>query len=257
MTYRVVTTCHTTGWAEYGERMVKSVLARWSADLLPLILYAEGFDPEPREGLEVRRLPAWIKDFKATHAATPLANGLTSGGYDYRFDAVKFAHKVAALTDAALRLDDGVLIWLDADTFTHAPVNAEWLDGLGLGQAYVAWLDRHHMHPECGFVMFRCDHPFHRQFMERFAGLYQSGEVLKLRETHDSFVLQHLVQVKQASGKIPPPVSLSGWAVRTSHPFANGPIGNRLDHLKGPRKQEGRSRPRDLVRPRSEAYWNA
>jgi hypothetical protein len=255
MTYRVVTTIHAAGWEAYGRRMAQSVLERWAPEALPLMVYAEDFDPEPMAGLEVRRLPAWLDAFKARWGCDHRANGQTGEGYRYIFDAVKFAHKVAALTDAAAQLDDGVLIWLDADTFTHAPVDAAWLDGLGLGDGYIAWLDRLRSHPECGFVMFRCDHPYHQTFMARFRELYETGEVFGLRETHDSFVLQHLALAKHANGKIPPPVSLSGWAVRTTHPFANGPLGSRLDHMKGPRKQEGRSRPRDLVRPRDEAYW--
>jgi hypothetical protein len=223
MKYRVVTTIHAAGWAAYGEAMVDSVIARWPAEALPVILYAEGFDPEPRPGLEVRpcRSGSTIsRPGSARHAAN---TGHRPGGYDYRFDAVKFAHKVAALTDAALGLTDETLIWLDADTFTHADVDAAWLDGLFPGSGYLAWLDRNHTHPECGFVMFRCGHPYHRRFMERFRDLYINGEVFSLRETHDSYVLQHLVLAKVANAKIEAPVSLSGWARRTAHPFCNGP----------------------------------
>lgn len=257
MKYRVVTTIHAAGWAAYGERMVHSVIARWPAETLPVVLYAEGFVPEPRPGLEVRQLPAWIDDFKARFGETAANNGKRPGGYDYRFDAVKFAHKVAALTDCALCMDQGTLIWLDADTFTHADVTTNWLDGLFPGPAYLAWLDRNYTHPECGFVMFRCGHPYHRTFMDRFRDLYINGEVFSLRETHDSYVLQHLALAKRANGKIEAPVSLSGWARRTAHPFANGPLGSRLDHQKGPRKAMPRTPDRDLVQPRSEAYWNA
>jgi hypothetical protein len=138
MKYRVVTTIHAAGWEAYGRRMVISDLgARRSGRRrhLPLILYAEDFDPDTMPGLEVRRLPAWIDDFKAKSAARRPTTARRPGGYDYIFDAVKFAHKVAALTDAAAQLDDGVLIWLDADTFTHAPVETAWLDSLGLGPA--------------------------------------------------------------------------------------------------------------------------
>lgn len=256
MTYRIVTTIHAAGWVKYGERMVDSVIARWPADCLPVILYAEGFEPNPREGLEVRRLPAWVTAFKAANIGRAGANGRLAGGYDYRFDAVKFVHKVGALTDAASRLHDGVLIWLDADTFTHADVTTDWLDGLFPGSGYLAWLDRNHTHPECGFVMFRCAHPYHQAFMARFRELYETGQVFGLCETHDSFVLQHLAQAKAANGKIEAPHSLSGWARRTSHPFANGPIGERLDHMKGPRKALPRTPDRDLVQRRPEAYWN-
>jgi hypothetical protein len=153
--FHVVTTMHAKAWEEFGRRMVESVIALWPLDALPLTLYAEDFDPEPMPGLQVRRLPAWLDEFKQRWGKTPAYTGHRNGGYDYRFDAVKFAHKVAALTDFGLELSDGVMIWLDADTFTHAVVTTEWLHSLFPEPAYLAWLDRANSHPECGFVMFR------------------------------------------------------------------------------------------------------
>jgi hypothetical protein len=244
------------GWEETGRRMAQSFVDRWPAECQPLIVYAENFEPDV-EGIEVRRLPGWLAEFKALWKDRPSANGYHGGRYTYTHDAVKFAHKVAALTDCGEGLNDGVLIWLDADVYTHSDVTIEWLEKLFPEPAYIAWLDRERSHPECGFVMYRCSHPYHATFMERFRSIYTSGNVLKLAETHDSYVLQHLVTVKVANRKIPPPASLSGAARRTSHPFVNGPIGEVADHLKGPRKQAGRSHQRDLVFARPEAYWRA
>jgi hypothetical protein len=50
--------------------------------------------------------------------------------------------------------------------------------------------------------------------------------------------------------------SLSGDAEATGHPLVNGPLGARLDHLKGKRKGVGKSMKSDLKRNRTEAYWN-
>jgi hypothetical protein len=255
MKFHVVTTTNEKGWAETGRRMAESFLARWPDEAKPLTVYAEDFDIDI-PGIEVRRLPIWLDEFKARHRSNPAFNGRRSGGYDYRWDAVKFAHKVAALTDFAEPLTGGVLIWLDADTFTHADVTTDWLESLFPEPAYIAWLDRLNAHPECGLVMFRCSHPYHANFMQAFRARYTSGEVFRMDETHDSFVLQQVVIAKVINGKIPPPVSLSGdrnW----HHPFVNGPIGACLDHCKGSRKLEGKSRPRDMRTPRKEIYWRA
>lgn len=231
--------------------MAQSFLAHWPASI-PLTVYAEDFDPDI-SGIEVRRLPEWLQTFKEQNAAH---NGQKPHWYDYRFDAVKFAHKVAALTDYALGTTDGALVWMDADVVTHSKPTEEWLKSLFPQFAYLAWLDRANSHPECGFMMFRCSHPYHLNFMEAFRNLYTSGELFKLRETHDSFALYHLVTAKVAKGKIPPPVSLSGEGKRTSHPAINGPLGAVIDHCKGPdRKTHGRSPRRDLIRPRPEPYW--
>lgn len=233
--------------------MVQSFQRYWPRDTR-LTVYAEGFVPEIK-GIHVRELPAWLNEFKGHYGRVPTYCGkLNNGQYDYRFDGVKFAHKVAALTDFALGFTEGVVIWLDADTLTHAPVTKDWLEGLFPEPAYLAWLDRSQTHPECGFMMFRANYPHHIKFMESFRDIYLSGEIFKLREFHDSYVFQQLVLRKISAGKIPPPASLSGdrnW----HHPFVNGPLGSRMDHLKGPRKIEGKSRRWDTRRPRQEAYW--
>jgi hypothetical protein len=247
--FHVVTTTNRAGWEQTGRRMAESFLARWP---VPLTVYAEDFDPDLP--VEVRRLPEWVGEFKAKWGRVVAYTGQYHGRYDYRYDAVKFSHKVGALTDFGLGLDSGVMIWIDADTFTHADVDEAWLDSLLPPSAYMAWLERRNTHPECGFVMFRCDHGYHARFMDAFRTLYTSGNLFKLSETHDSYALQWLAKAKVLHGKIPAPASLSGddgW----HHPFVNGPLGERLDHLKGPRKDEGRSRPRDMRRPRSEPYW--
>ena len=254
MKLHVVTTTNHAGWKETGRRMALSFLSKWPEDA-KLTVYAEDFEPDV-DGIEVRRLPAWMDEFKAKHKDHPAAHGIVNGRpYSYTHDCVKFAHKVAALTDFAESITDGFVVWLDADTYTHAPVLTRWLELLFPEPAYIAWLDRHNCHPECGFLLFRAAHPYHANFMQAFRNLYTSDEVFRLRETHDSYVLQHLVQAKVANGKIPPPKSLSGQAYRTSHVLINSPIGMALDHAKGNRKIEGRSRKRDLVIPRSEPYW--
>jgi hypothetical protein len=254
VTYRVVTTMNAKGWRETGARMVESFRRHWPADAQPLILYAEGFAPED-VGVEIRRLPKWLDEFKETFGSDPACRGQRKGGYDYRFDAIKFSHKVAALTDIGLELDTGALIWLDADIFTHADVTTQWLDGLFATNAYIAWLDRKSSHPECGFVMFRCSQPYHRDFMYAYRRLYEDGGVFRLPETHDSFALQHLVNLKVAMRKIPPPVSLSTYARHTSHPAANGPLSACIDHLKGARKTIGRTPKAHRIIRDGNPYW--
>ena len=249
----VVTTCNREGWEQTGRRMAQSFRLRWPAEI-PLILYAEGFEPDV-DGIEVRALPTWQAEFKARHRLRPNANGNGGLRYDFRQDAVKFSHKVAALTDAGMAMQDGILIWLDADTMTHEHVTRDWLDGLFRSDAALAWLDRTNCYPECGFVMFRCSHRAHHELMTAFRGIYASDEVFRLKETHDSFVLQHLVGDMVMRGLMPLPHSLSGEARRWHHPFVGGPLGAKLDHMKGDRKNAGRSSRRDLMRPRAESYW--
>lgn len=39
------------------------------------------------------------------------------------------------------------------------------------------------------------------------------------------------------------------------HPLINGPLGKWIDHMKGVRKEEGRSRSKDIMVNRTEDYW--
>lgn len=266
-------TCHAEGWREYGRNMVRTFVEHWPTEAT-LEVYAEGFDVDvSAPNVIERRLPGWHDDWKSQHANNADAHGRNTArfgkiarmkgkGYDYRRDCVRFSHKVAALTDAALnRLSwpdgDGArwLIMADADLVTHAPVTIEWLRSLVIDPSfYLAWLDRLNWYPECGFVIFREDHPAHPWFMERFRDLYQTGGVFDLPETHDSFVLQQLVIESVSRGKFPSPVGLSGkMGRRSSHPFVYSRLAERLDHAKGKFKHAGRT-PKGYVK-RDEAHW--
>lgn len=255
MTVKVVTTMNAAGWNQTGGKMVESFRKQWPADV-ELIVYAEGFTVPAYMGATTRKLPVWQGEFKTRHAGNRIANGQTPSRYDYRFDAVKFSHKIGAVVDAGLAQGDGVMIWLDADTFTHAPVSHKWLQDLFPEPSYIAWLDRLNHYPECGFVMYRCGHAAHRKAMEGLRGYYTMDRVLSLPQTHDCWVLQHLVDGMVKAGHIEKPVSLSGdptW----SHPFVNGPLGACMDHMKGDRKKRGRSSKWDTRVRRTEPYWRA
>lgn len=246
MTYRAVTTCHAAGWEAYGRNMARSYVLHWPFEV-PLTVYAEGFivSSEIVYQADLYEAAPWLEPWKAAHAHIKPV--------DFRTDAVRFSHKVAAIGAEAER-GDGVLIWLDADTLTHSPVTVDWLDSLFPQHCAVAWLDRWGTYPECGFVMFRL--PEARPIIREVVRMYQSEEIFKLPETHDSYVIQQVVEAAQRRGDIQV-ASLSGDAKGHGHPFINGPIGSRMDHLKGKRKDYGKSPSRDLMRPRKEEYWRA
>lgn len=223
----VVTTYAQRHWDVYAKRCVETFEQFWDA---PLAAYTD-------EMLEAES--AWLKEFKARHAHRPTDN--------YRFDAVRFAHKVAAI-ELAHELADDILIWMDADCVTHAPVTKEWLRSL-IGDADFAYLKREGKYPECGFMMFRkgaCD-----RFIAEIVDLYKTDKLFDLAEWHDSWAIE---EVRKTAGL--KCVSLSGDAERTGHPLVNGPLGEKLDHLKGKRKTRGKSLPSDIKIKRAEAYWS-
>ena len=231
MKFTVVTTYADRHWEVYGRRFVSSFTKFWSGvDLL--ILKDQDLENES----------AWFSGFKRRHASRSTEN--------YRMDAVRFAHKVAAIELAYLKAETDALVWMDADCVTHAAVDENWLAEL-IGDAEFAYLKRKNKYPECGFMMFRVGSIRIHQLMERLCDLYRTDKLFELKEWHDSYAIDYCRAIVTGLRC----KSLSGNAEETGHPLVNGPLGARLDHLKGKRKAEGRSRKSDLKVNRTEEYW--
>lgn len=251
MNYRAITTCNQSQWEQYGRAMATTFYRHWPSTV-PLRVYAEGFNvvEQPVECIALEVTAPWLSIWKALYRA-PQYNG-GENARDYRHDAVRFAHKVAAIGAAAEDADFDVLIWIDADTVTHSPVTTEWLDGLFPEPAVVAWLDRERTYPECGFLMFRF--PAARRVIREVVKAYRNGSIFMLPEWHDSYVIQHVVQKSGVAVH-----SLSGPEGRKNigHPWVSSELASRLDHLKGEiRKRDGHSKlGRELKVKRLEPYW--
>lgn len=262
--FRAVTTCHAAGWQLYGRRMAKTFLMYWPK--IGLDFYAEGFKPDNALLRSLPELPEWQVAFKKRHCENPLMNGHCGPGqglkYDLTHDAVRFSHKVGAVIDTVEdmlgfreHLDDSapdVVIWIDADVMTHAPVTQSFLEGLvkDWDNTAVAWLDRAKKYPECGFVMFNLAHPAMEFLIGVWKQLYTDDLLIKLNGWTDCHTLQEAVRLSGA-----PTASLSGEFTNAGHPFVNGPLGAVMDHLKGDRKKLGKSQRHDFRLRRRETYW--
>ena len=91
------------------------------------------------------------------------------------------------------------------------------------------------------------------RFLQNFQCMYDDAErgIFTLIEWHDSFVFdivrkKHQLKELDWSGHI-----IAG----EGHPLINSAWGAYLDHLKGSRKDQGRSKLSDLKIQRTEAYW--
>lgn len=251
MNITAVTTFNTDGLNKYGRRMIETYIKHWSSGV-PLHVYYEGWNPAfndnvPQDELVVYKHliteSDWLRHFKHRHKARPTEN--------YRLDAVRFSHKVAALLHAAQDPKLQFLIWIDGDIITHTDFDAEHLDTILPYMESIAWLDRMHFYPECGFYVLNMFHEGTRHLLEMLRRMYVEDKLFELKEWHDSYVLQQCVIQLDV-----PAMSLSGVnGFRTHHPLVNGPLGQWFDHLKGARKSKGKSLKMDMLVKRDEPYW--
>ncbi len=167
--------------------------------------------------------------------------------YDYRFDAIRFSHKVFSIFAVSRMYDIDHLFWIDGDTYTHKKIDQRFFDETDPGDSYLSYLGRSDDHSECGFLIFNQRHPVQETFLPQMTAEYLNGDVFLLPEWHDSFIWDiHRVHYQKTQGVTSRNISI--MAEGDEHPFINSILGEYMDHLKGnQRKVEGKSFDSDRV----------
>jgi hypothetical protein len=259
MKYTVVTTFNAEGYKTYGRRMIQTFLQNWPQDI-QLKVYAEGCHvAETAPNLEVLNLEVASPElvvFKNTWRDVPKANGNIGPGSErkaYKWQAVRFAHKVYAIFHAAKTCQTEWLIWMDADIVCHSPITVQQIAGLFPDDKQLCYAGRSNKFTECGLYGMHLTEPPVQLFLTEFQRMYDDAEngIFKLSEWHDSYVFD---SVKARSG-----LAELNWSAGLingeGHPLINCEWGAYVDHLKGKRKGDGRSHLKDLVLKRTERYW--
>jgi hypothetical protein len=268
MNFSVVTTFHQQGYEQYGRRMIKTFLENWPKEV-KLYAYTENCSvKETAPNLIVRDLhqhSAEIVKFKERWKNVPKANGDVTddpvrskrkdAGKGFKWDAVRFSHKVYAIFDCARTIEADILFWMDADTVCHSPITVETLKKFCPQAIDLGFLGREGKYTECGLYSMNLRSPNTRAFLKEFQYMYDNAEngIFTLAEWHDSYVfdavrLKFKEQLKENNWS-------SGIIKGEGHPLINSEWGAYLDHLKGDRKNLGKSKISDLKTKRTEAYW--
>lgn len=262
MKYAVVTTFNESGYNRYAQKMLQTFIETWPKEV-ELLVYAEQCDvKESADNVQVFDLaqasPELVK-FKAKWKNDPRANGDVSAdpvrnqrkdaGKGFKWDAVRFSHKVYAVAAAAKKTKADWLIWMDADMICHSPIGIEFLDSKFQGD--LAFLGRKGKYSECGLYGINLKTHKGREFLIRFQNAYDTGSIFSLPEWHDSYVFDHIRKITKAVE--------TDWSSHLitgeGHPLINTEWGAYLDHLKGNRKDLGRSKDKDMRVQRTETYW--
>ena len=214
--YRVVTGWAAEGWGVYGARFVAG-WRYWPGEVGLLVCHqgpVPGMRLPPGAGaVDILEVPEYAAFFER-HGADPVACGrerrpgchwkpqAAARGYNFRFDAVKWARQVFAIVHGALGAPARRTFWIDGDVETFAPVPLGVLDGLlpgppaealaKAGGVYTAYFGRRNYHPDIGVLGFRGDHGDHARFMAAWRELYLSGRVFGLEEWHSAWTFDHV-----------------------------------------------------------------
>jgi hypothetical protein len=259
MKYTVVTTFSANGYKQYGSRMIDTFLATWPKDV-QLLVYAEGVtvtQSAPNlQVLDLEAASAPLVEFKQQWAHVPKANGNPFPGSErkaFKWQAVRFAHKVYAIFHAAKICNTQWLIWMDADMVCHSAVDTARLDRFFPDAIDLCYAGRTNKFTECGLYGMHLTSAVTQQFLTEFQRMYDEAEsgIFTLAEWHDSFVFD-AVRKKFSMQEL----NWSAGLIKgEGHPIINSEWGAYIDHLKGARKDQGRSKPTDLVVTRKESYW--
>jgi hypothetical protein len=243
-----------------------------------LFVYAEDCQPINPDPLQItiydakQALPE-LTAFKDKWKDEPKANGICpfpekrprDHHKKFKWDAVRFANKVYAVFEGVKKEADWC-VWIDADTYVHSAWSHDelsellpddkWITYVGRGKGSQTW-------PECGFYGLNLNNPTANTFLEIFQShyVYANEGIFKLDEWHDSYIfgviLNKLLEIN--SNVLDYSKDMYLKEAKTGgggHPLINTKLGKWIDHMKGDRKQLGKSKASDIVVSRKEDYWN-
>jgi hypothetical protein len=269
----VVTSFNAAGYQHYASRMIDTFLANWG-EKIDLYVYAEDCRvTQQHERLHVidyhAEVPALVAfkqryrdDDRATgrRATGPADSKGKQPGIGFRWDAIRFSHKVYAVCDHARRRESDVMYWMDADMVCHTPITHKYVSQQIPENVNVAFLGRERKFSECGLYALNLSLPATLEFVDRFQHAYDDAEngIFQMQEWNDCWVFDRTREHMQANSRPWRELNWSAGLIKgEGHPLINTQWGAYLDHLKGRRKDRGRSAAKDLLRPRSESYWAA
>ena len=142
---------------------------------------------------------------------------------------------------------------MDADMICHSVVTEHTLNFLIPQNVDLCYLGREGKFSECGLYSMNLLSEKTQRFLKQFQQFYDDAEngIFQLDEWHDSFVFDAVRKLHSLTE-----IDWSKDLIKgEGHPLINSAWGAYLDHLKGKRKEYGKSLTTDLIVKRDEGYW--
>jgi len=245
--YTFVTSFSESGYHEYAKNMLQSVVDKWNPKHFKLVAYYHDFDIDKEDApksdaIEYRNLND-VSEMLEYRERMKVHDG-TEGGkmpYNWRLDAIKWCHKVYAMTELAFEMmdndiEDNWMIWLDADTVTTKRLDVKQVKRWLPDKADLVHLGRKDVdYSETSFMGFNLGVHNTCSLLADLRGAYTIGEVVAYREWHDGFIFERLLNIYKAHGMVTNNLSegVQGLAA-----FKQSPLSEYFDHFKGNLKQK-------------------
>lgn len=252
-----VTSFSQDGYEKYGRRMIDSFLANTNEDFGLFVFTDNDLVDVTNHSKRVsyyslaKAMPSQL-EFERRHLS-PVCHGIFHDKYDYRYDAVRFSHKPAAIA-AALEvvtnspdLNPEVLMWLDGDTVFKKPLSLSFIESKFKDWAHVGHFPREQNHTEAGILLFRISEENVRVFIRFFWQAYVVDNVFLLPAWTDCHVLDVMLAGAHRDGFLRSVNLGDDVSFKTQHPIVNSDWFPYVDHLKGDRKDAGASHQSDIV----------
>ena len=239
-------------WDVYGYCM-KGFIENWPKEVIGFALVEEpkNIPISIPSNLNVLNFDDFIGDrikaFEDRNKDKPIFDLATTG--NIAIQAAKFARKALAQLYILENTEADVAWYIDADLYTHKPVDMGLLEKLSSGPHYMGCTPRWWKpegYTETGLMMWKPSmKEEHKAWCELYAECYDKDKIFEFKAWHDCIAFDYATKTLIKQKKIQ--LADFGFGVRSSHPLVSGPLGKWFDHMKGNRKFVGESKERVRV----------
>lgn len=245
-----ITTFPNNAWPVYAKQMLESFI-KFMPSEIPILIQLDDAALVDEVGKFMRPQDAIAEGWTQDHLDFVTRNKQHDDPQDYRRQVTRFSHKVFAISRAyeavkKQKAQGGAapkyLIWMDADTTVTRPVTMDDIKAClpveGNAASYMGRKDW--PHSECGWLAFDLDN-HGGTIIDVWHGLYVSDEILKLKETHDSWAFDHVIKSVGAPKCTNLTEDKPGMDI-----WQHSPMGKWSTHHKGPVAKQAIQQPMQL-----------
>ncbi len=246
----IVTGFSADGFKQYGKRLTDGLL-QFNSDFEVLVYGTDYIENQELYRPLLKHPNLYVLDqndisqleaFTGFHKYDPMWCGKLSfvkwndkerkAGYSYRFDAVKFCRMVFTMWDAAKRIEEGYMVWLDGDNVVRKQIPSDLCEK-SLNECDYAYLGREPKHTETGYLVFKL--PEALPILTAWAEYYSCGTFSEQKEWHSAFLFD------RAREQFPEIKGHNLTPGGRGHVIHKCWVGQYFDHCKGNRKNKGKS----------------